>query len=348
MNILITIEHPAWAHQFHYIIKRLIAENHYVKVLLIKKDNNYKILDYYGIDYEVIGHSTGKNIIEMFFLLILYTFRILRISIKSKIDLFTGRATPMLSIVSFLLRKPHIIFEDTEGSFVSLFFAKLFSTRIYTNGSFKKDLGKKHERIPTYKELFYLHPNYFNPDINSLKYLNIAYKDKFILLRFVKWTAHHDIGHKGIKKEDKLKIINRLSKYGKIFISSECTLEPEFKSYGIDIPFEKIHDIIYYSELVFGESATMATESAIIGTPAIFCYFGYRGYTNELRKEYKLIYNFNSDSPGIENAIKKAEEILSDINYKNDFKKNKDKFLKTKDDGSKIFYEKLQHYLDKP
>ena len=49
MRVLISISHPAWAHQFHNIIKLLEQKGHSVKVLVIKKDRDWEVLDEYGI-----------------------------------------------------------------------------------------------------------------------------------------------------------------------------------------------------------------------------------------------------------------------------------------------------------
>lgn len=42
MRVLISISHPAWAHQFHNIIKLLEQKGHSVKVLVIKKDRDWE------------------------------------------------------------------------------------------------------------------------------------------------------------------------------------------------------------------------------------------------------------------------------------------------------------------
>ena len=61
MRVLISISHPAWAHQFHNIIKLLEQKGHSVKVLVIKKDRDWEVLDEYGIKYKIIGSTAGKG-----------------------------------------------------------------------------------------------------------------------------------------------------------------------------------------------------------------------------------------------------------------------------------------------
>ena len=47
----------------------------------------------------------------------------------------------------------------------------------------------------------------FTPDITVLQELGVSPEEKYVILRFVSWNASHDIGHKGISYENKLKAI---------------------------------------------------------------------------------------------------------------------------------------------
>ena len=45
---------------------------------------------------------------------------------------------------------------------------------------------------------------------------------QFSIVRFVSWGAGHDIGHKGLSTEDKVQIVDELSRHTRVLISSEC------------------------------------------------------------------------------------------------------------------------------
>jgi predicted glycosyltransferase len=60
-----------------------------------------------------------------------------------------------------------------------------------------------------------------------------------------------------------------MEKYGRVLISSEGELGPEFARYKIDLPPEKFHDLLYYATLYVGEGGTTATEAALLGTHSI-------------------------------------------------------------------------------
>ena len=221
MKVAISIEHPAWIHQFRNILFKLKENNHAIIIYAVEKDRCVELLDAFGFDYHLVGNSTGNNIFHKAFLLVQITFSMWKLNRKFKPDFFIGRASPMVAINAGLYGRPHIIYEDTERSTISLFFCKLFSSLIVTHLSFNKNLGKKQLRKNFYKELFYLHPSYFSPDDSILKDLELQKGEKFVVLRFVSWNASHDIGSVGLSTQEKLNLVDSIKDKCKVFISSE-------------------------------------------------------------------------------------------------------------------------------
>ena len=70
--------------------------------------------------------------------------------------------------------------------------------------------------------------------------LGIKTDERFVIMRFVSRTAVHDIGHKGLSMEMKIKAVQEFSKHARIFISSEIKLPDDLRSYKIPLPPEKI------------------------------------------------------------------------------------------------------------
>jgi predicted glycosyltransferase len=344
MKILISIEHPAWAHQFKYLIRELEKRGHSVKVVAIKKDIDLELMNIFNIRYEIISNTSGRNIIEKGIIFLKTTLKIYQISKKFKPDIFIGRASPMMAINNFLFRKKHIIFEDSEPSIFCLFICKLFSDVIITPNGFKKNLGKKQVRINAYKELFYLHLKYFTPDPTVLSELNLSPNDKFIILRFVAWDAHHDIGRHGIK--NKIEIVKELEKYAPVFISSEASLPTELEKYILPSSPEKIHDFLYYAKLFVSDSQTMTTEAGVLGTPAIRCntFVGENDMGNfiELEQRYGLIFNYSDQNK----AITKAIELVQKPEFKEEWKKKRENLLKDKIDVTAFMVWFIENYPD--
>ena len=61
----------------------------------------------------------------------------------------------------------------------------------------------------------------------------------------------------------KRRIVKKISKYAKVFISSEGELPDELIKYKIHIKPEYMHHALSQASLFYGESATMAAESAV-------------------------------------------------------------------------------------
>ncbi|HYH15143.1 MAG TPA: DUF354 domain-containing protein, partial [Flavisolibacter sp.] len=234
---------------------------------------------------------------------------------------------PYPSQVAKLLGKVSLVFSDTEHAKLHHQLTVPFATKIFTPSCYRLDLGSKQTRFNGFMEMAYLHPKRFTPDPSILELLGVRMDEKYVICRFVSWGAAHDFGHPGMTDENKVKAIKSFSKYAKVFITSEKPLPKELEPYRIKIPFNKIHDAIYYSNLVFGESATMASEAAVLGTPSIFIDNDGRGYTDEEEHKYGIVFNFTESLKDQELAIQKAVEILKDDNSKEKYKKVRDKIV---------------------
>ena len=346
MKYILSIEHPAWVHQFRHIISLIKQNGHSIKILAINKDNDLQLLEKYNIEYDLIGNSTGNNLWEKAYLFIIITIKIFIKCIIHKPDIFIGRPSPMMTLNSYLFRKPHIGFSDTEYSNITLWFAKRFSDVIITPQNYSRELGQKQLRINSFKELFYLHPKYFKADKTVLNELGINEEEKFIIMRFVAFKADHDIGVKGFSIQNKLKAVNTLNKYAKVFISSEVTLPKELEEYKINISPEKLHDAISFATLYIGDSQTTTFEAACLGTPAIRC----NSFAKSLKErsnfiqleQYDLLFNYHVTDQ--EKAIEKAVYLIQTENIKTIWQEKRDIFLRDKIDANNFFFWLIENY----
>lgn len=341
MKVIIGVGHPKQVHFCKNIARNLIEDGHEVKILAIDKDITLQMLDVYGLDYEVYGIHQDSMVWKAYSMPF-RTYRALGISKKFKPDILMG-GTPYLAYVSKILRKPHIMVSDTEHASVTHWLAYPFTDVICTPSCFKKKINpKKHVPFDGYLELAYLHPNYFTPDPSVLDELELDKDDKFIILRFVAWRASHDIGDMGFSGKEQ--VVKSIERYGRVFITSETELPVELEKYRITIPPEKIHHLMYYADMFVGESAPMSTESAILGTPAIFVSTSSRGYTDELESKYNMIYTFSDPHNAQKKALEKAIELLEDKNTKKKWQKKREKLLNEKIDVTKFMTEFIENY----
>lgn len=305
------------------------SKGHEIFITARDKEVTHNLLQAYNLEFA--NRGKGKNnLIGKFLYIFQADYLIFNHARKFKPDIFLSFSSPYAAHVSKLLRKPHIAFDDTEHAKLSRKFYLPFTDTVLTPTSFNIYLGKKQKKFNGLMELTYLHPNYFIPDPNIYNYLNIDKRDKYVFFRFISWDAHHDKGHHGISEKIKFKAVKEFSKMAKVFISSEGKLPNELEKYRINIPVHLIHHVLYYSSLYFGESGTMATESAILGTPTVrvSSLTKLLGNFRELSEKYKLVYFFDSDIEG----YNKAKELLLDSHSKEIWKKKADMLIRDKID----------------
>jgi len=325
MKIIIDVNHPGHVHLFKNFAFQ--AKEKEWEVLFTAKDKEVTIdlLKAYNLNYKNLGrHYSGT--IGKLYSLFKHVMRLFLISVKFKPDLYLSHGSVPASWVSFLLRKKYIAFEDT-GNMEQIKLYRPFANAILTTTSFKKDFGKVHVRYNGYHEIAYLHPNYFKPSSEIFNFLNIPENTPYFILRFVSWGASHDVGQGGLSLGEKRNIVQLLQKYGKVFISSEAKLPDDLKVFQIKIPPEKMHDALYYAKMFIGEGATMASECAVLGTPAVYINSMIAETISE-QQNYGLLFHFTSP----EGVIEKINELLNMENLDKIWKKRKDKMLSEKID----------------
>ena len=105
------------------------------------------------------------------------------------------------------------------------------------------------------------------------------------------------MGEEGLTLKQKQLIIEKIKQFGQVFITSEKPIEPELNQYKLTVSPEKIHHLLYYAKMFIGDSQTMTSEAAILGTPALKCNsFAHRlSLPNLLENEYDLCYAFSNN-----------------------------------------------------
>jgi uncharacterized protein len=309
MRILIDIGHPAHVHLFKNLVHESLKKGNEVLFTIRDKEFERELLKSYRFNFI----SFGKHYKSLFGKLIgvfKFDLQLLVTSIRFKPDVFLSHGSPYASHIAFITGKPHISLEDTFN-FEQIKLYKPFASAILTADYPHPPVGKYEIRYSGYHELSYLHPNVFRPSETVLLTLNLKPREKFVILRFISWSASHDLGHKGISFDNKLRIVKEFSKLAKVFISSEKPLPTELEKYHIPIAPEQIHDAIAFSSLMFGESATMTSEAAVLGVPGIYLDNTGRYYTKEQEEKYGLVYNYTESEKDQISAIEKGIEILS-------------------------------------
>jgi predicted glycosyltransferase len=102
---------------------------------------------------------------------------------------------------------------------------------------------------------------------------------------------------------------------------------------------------MYYANLYIGEGGTMATESAIMGTPNILInpLAKYCGTHFDLTKRYKLQIFYDS----ISEVKDRAKKLILDKDSKKIWKKRRKKMLNEKIDVTRYIIDLIENYRGK-
>ncbi|MFH0861091.1 MAG: DUF354 domain-containing protein [Candidatus Altiarchaeota archaeon] len=339
MKILVDIGHPAHVHYFKNFIWLMQKKGHEFLFTARERPNVFDLLRAYNFEYVSRGKG-ASNLLGKIAYIPKADFLIYKTAKKFKADRFMSFSSMYAAQASKMLGKPCITFDDTEHSTLEHRLYAPFSDIICTPTCFRKDFGQKHVRFNGYMELCYLHPRYFKPNPAVLEEVNLDQEDKFFILRFVSWKAGHDVGQKGFSVEAKLKLIKEMEKHGRVLISSEEQLSKDLEKYRAPITPEKMHDLLYYATMFVGEGATMASESAVLGTPSIYVNTLNLSYLEEQEERYGLTYNFSEATPALEKII----ELLKNNNLKGEWQKRREKLIKEKIDVTEWMVEFVENF----
>lgn len=346
MNILIDIGHPAHVHLFRNLYFELRKKNHLVLVTI--KDNLVSakgLLNYYCIPFIPIG-AKSDNLFSKAIKQINYDLKIAKIVKENAVELGIGTSMN-LAHASKITKMTSVVLDDDDDDVQPLFtkFAHPFCDVLLSPEALKGH--RKNKQTIFYKgyhELAYLHPNRFKPDKKVLLDSGVLEKEKYFILRFNSFKAHHDIGVQGLSIENKQKLIHLLKSQGKVFITTERELEPEFKEYRIKIEPHKIHSFISYATMLIGDSQTMTSEAAVLGTPAIRSnsFVGRIAYLEEEENIYGLTYGYRPNES--EKMFAKIEDLLSMPNLEEEWHKRRQNMLKDKIDVTSFLVWFVENY----
>lgn len=305
---VVTIQHPAHVHFFRHAIAELSAAGHEVYVFVRRNEVAVELLERYAIDHTVLaGEASGLASLAV--TQATYELRLLRAIRGLDPDVIAGIGGVAAAHVSTVLDARGIVFTDTEHATIVNTLASPFADVVCTPDCFETNLGTRHVRYPAYHELAYLHPDRFDPDPTVLEEIHGNPGDPIVVLRIGAWDSSHDVGQGGFA--DIRDVVDRLEDAGaRPVITSEVSLPPSMENYRLSLDPHRVHDLLYYADCYLGEGATMAAESAVLGTPAIYVNSLSMGYTSELESEFGLLSQFDGNRRH-ERAIARAKTVLA-------------------------------------
>lgn len=299
MKLLFDLYHPSHVHLFKHAIWTLEDEGHDVLVTARDTEMTIDLLTAYDLDHVVLSakrsgrlgriREAGTRFVKL-----------VRTARSFDPDIVAARINPLSVYAAKACGARSIMFKDSDYLNLASKVSHPFVDVMYIPANFDLEFGTMEHRVDGFQELAYLHPDWFEPDPAQLRAHGIDPQERYFVVRFVAMDAHHDTGHHGFSPAMKKRIVSRLDEAGTVYITSEDELPPVFEPYRLPIPPSAIHHLLAFADIYVGDSQTMATEAAVLGTPAIRSNTFANGddLSNfiELEETYGLLHSFGDEA----------------------------------------------------
>jgi uncharacterized protein len=297
MNILIDIGHPAHVHFFARPIRLLQADGHRILVTSRRKDVALDLLDELGVRHVPLS-AAGSGLFGFARELVRRDRALIRTARNFGAERMAEIGGTFIAHATLFTGIPSLVFYDTENARLQNAITYPFASRVLVPDCYQGWTPHRRTlRYRGYHELSYLHPSAFTADPIRARAAGLAPEQDNFLIRLVSWKANHDIGERGWSPSLLHAVVRRLSALGKVMISSEADLGPDLASYRYAGRVSDIHHVMAGCRLVVGESATMASEAAVLGVPSVYAAETGRGYTTEQEQRYGLVANVRNLAP---------------------------------------------------
>ncbi len=348
MNILIDIGHPAHVHLYRNFYSEMKAKGHNIYVTVKNIASATELLDLYGIPYMLIG-SRGGSIPAKALRQVQFDLSLIRIAKRFSIDIGLGSSITLAHASRFCKMKS-VIFDDDDDKVQPLMtkFGHPFADLIVSPSSLESArASRKALFYPGYHELAYLHPARFRPEPGVSGDAGVAVGERYFIMRFNAFRAHHDKGVKGLSAAQKMSLVKLLEPYGRVFITTEAEIEPELSGYQLRVSPEKAHSLLFYATMFIGDSQTMTSEAAVLGVPALRCntFAGSISYLREQEETYGLTYAYKPE--GFQGLQDKIESLLANPDLHGEWQRRRSVMLKEKIDVTAFMIWLVENYPEK-
>jgi predicted glycosyltransferase len=293
VRVLIDIGHPAHVHFFRRPAELLRQRGYELMVTSRRKEMATDLLDAFGIPHvqlSVMGSAGPFGLIKE---LCQRDIRLLRVVNRWRPDVMAAIGGIFIAHTGLLSRARSLVFYDTENARLQNALTYPFASRVIVPRCYAAWTPRRRTlRYPGYHELSYLRPPHFNADRTTAVANGLRSDRPTYLLRLVSWHASHDLGERGLTWDAVRRVCSRLhAAAAHVVISSEAELPTDLQPYAYTGDAAQIHHLMAYCTGFFGESATMASECAVLGVPAVYAAHTGRGYTDEQEMRYGLVKN---------------------------------------------------------
>lgn len=270
MNILIDFVHPADVNFYKNAVKILLGRG--IGIISIVRPRGRLIsvtrkeLPY--LDFKVLGKHYSNTFVKIFGL-IKRDFELISYSNKIDFDVGTSFGSINLVHITRFLRKPSVLFgDDTEYRLA--YYLGNFLAEWDVRPKLNPVRGKNLLKYNGFKELAYLHPNYFKPDRKVLEQYGIT-PNNYVFIRDVSRVS---LNYKNMRQISLPEVIRSLDKSGlDVVLSLEDKTKAESlkdKCIILEEPVDDIFSLMNFALFTLSSGDTMARESCLVGTPTIY------------------------------------------------------------------------------
>ena len=306
MNILVDILHPAHVHFFRHAIAEWQRLGHDVAITARRKDVTLDLLDGLGLKYAVLS-TVGRGLAGLGIELVRRDLALWRFCRRFRPNVLTGISGMFVAHVGRLIKRPSVVWDDTEHQHLAHRLTWPFATAVYSPQSYLLPPARNQYFYPGCHKLAYMHPKRFTPDPQLVRSLGIDPDSRYCIIRFVSFGAHHDVGQHGLSVRCRLDFIRAIEPHARPYITSEAPLPPDLQPWQLRIPPHLFHHVLALARLCVAEGATVATEAALLGVPAVYVNTLRAGTLNRLEAAGLLRQTADTDE-----ALQLALAILAD------------------------------------
>jgi len=271
MKILVDLVHPSDVNFFKNAIKILKKDyNADIDIFALPRGNLVPIFkkECGGYPFKSIGNYR-TSLIGKAFGVADRGLQMLKYYNHHKFDVATGFGGIGISHVAWILNKPSVIFEDDIEYKLGFYPYKSFASCIVMPEYIDFE-GERIVKYKGFKELAYLHPNYFTPDPKILDDYGVE-PSQYVFIREVSNTT---LNYSSLMIGQLQLVFTYLNDLGFKIIASleEKSLKKKFESKCIILeePVEDIYSLLSFSSFTISSGDTMARESCLLGTPTIY------------------------------------------------------------------------------
>jgi uncharacterized protein len=291
VKVLVDLNHPAHVHFFRHPMALLRERGCEIVVTSRAKDVAMPLLDAFGIVHRPLSAQSGSGLLSLGRELVQRDAALYRLVRRWRPDVMAAIGGTFVAHVGWASRIPSLVFYDTENAKLQNAITYPLAHRVIVPRCYQGWVPRTHLRYDGYHELSYLHPSRFAPDRAIAERNGLDPRRDNFLIRTVSWQANHDVFETGWDANLLRQLVVWLAPRGKVHISSEAALPEDLATHAYRGQVGEIHHLMAHCRLVIGESATMASEAAVLGVPALYAAATGRGYTDEQEVRYGLVRN---------------------------------------------------------